>query len=207
MDATVYAFALSSLIITIAPGPFTIYLLSRSIGQGSQAGVVSTLGAAVATSLHSLAAAFGFAMILTTSAIAFDLVKYAGAAYLLYLGVRALVTGKEELRPINVQRLTLRRIFWQSFVTGLLNPKVAIFFLSYLPQFVRPENGSTVAQIIFLGAIFNLIGAVWFVLLATFAGQFGDWLKRNPHYLAAQKWITGLTFVSLGVNAALARRD
>lgn len=157
--------------------------------------------------IHSLAAAFGLATLMMTSALAFDVVKYTGAAYLIYLGIRTLLSDKGEMPPVSAPQLTLGRIFWQGFVTGLLNPKVAIFFLAYLPQFVNPENGSTVSQIIFLGAIFNLIGTIWFISLAAFAGRFGDWMRSNPRYLALQKWISGLTFVSLGVNAALAKRE
>ena len=205
--ATIIVFLSSCLLISVSPGPFTVYVLSRSIGQGARSGMLASLGGALATLVHTVAAAFGLAALLMSSALAFDLVKYAGAAYLLYLGVRSLRSKTEAISVTTSASLTMDQVFYQSFVTGLLNPKVALFFLSYLPQFVNPKQGSAAVQIIMLGSLLNLIGTLWFIVLAAGSGWLGDWLKGNPRYLAFQKWLTGLTLVTLGVNAALSKRE
>src|SRR5215813_3782984 len=134
-------FVLASLSLLLIPGPAVLYIVTRSIDQGRLAGLISVLGIEVGGLFHVAAAALGLSAILLSSALAFDIVKYLGAAYLIYLGVRKLLSPVEETGNADIQRESLSRIYWQGFAVNILNPKTALFFFAFLPQFVSPEKG------------------------------------------------------------------
>ncbi|WP_163784684.1 LysE family translocator [Myxococcus vastator] len=207
-DATrLTAYFLAALALILTPGPDTMYVLARSMGQGRKAGIVSALGIFVGGLFHIAAAAFGLSALLATSALAFSVVKWGGAAYLVWMGVqllRAQDDAPEEVRALPA--LGLRRIFRDGVVTNVLNPKVAVFFLAFLPQFVDASAGSTGLQFLGLGLMFSVTGTSWLVLLAATAGAFGGWMRRNPRVAAWQQRVTGGVFVVLGARLALQRQ-
>ena len=149
-------FILSSLLILVIPGPAVLYIITRSISQGRAAGIVSVLGINLAALSYTVAAAFGLSAILLTSVLAFNIVKYAGAAYLIYLGIQQLLS-KPKLETIHIQPDSLLKIFGQGYMVNLLNPKMAFFTFAFLPQFVDPSQGNTILQILLLGSLFALM--------------------------------------------------
>ncbi|GHG81733.1 LysE family translocator [Comamonas sp. JC664] len=203
---TAYLVAVLALILT--PGPDTMLVLARSLGQGRKAGIVSALGIFVGCLFHIGAAAFGLSALLATSALAFSVVKWVGAAYLVWMGVQMLRTpdaGPEVVKALPPKGLS--RIFRDGVVTNVLNPKVAVFFLAFLPQFVVAAEGSTGLQFLGLGLMFSVTGTLWLMVLAATAGTFGGWMRRNPRVEAWQKRVTGGVFVALGARLALQRQD
>ncbi|HEX5691231.1 MAG TPA: LysE family translocator [Roseiflexaceae bacterium] len=199
-------FVVASWVLIITPGPDSLYVLTRSIAQGKQAGIVSALGVTVGIFVHTLAAAFGLAVVLQTSALAFLVVKYAGALYLLYLGVRTLKDRSSlSLAPDHKSR-QLRKLFGQGVLSNVTNPKIALFFLAFLPQFVHPENGHAALQMLILGAIFAFFGVTYLSALAYGAGQIGALFARNPRLLKPLRWATGTVFIGLGLRLAFAER-
>ena len=202
---TLIIFFLAALVLLITPGPAVIYIVARSVSQGTLAGFVAALGMHVGTLVHVAAAAYGVSRLLMTSSFAFNIVKYLGAAYLIYLGVRSFLSKNEtEIRKTQTRKHLLT-IFRESIVVNILNPKTALFFFAFLPQFVNPANELSVStQIWVLGLVFILVGIVSDGLYAVFAGALGERFKRaGLHY---GKYITGTVFTSLGVATALARR-
>jgi threonine/homoserine/homoserine lactone efflux protein len=192
--------------LNLTPGPDMLYVLGRSIGQGRRAGVVSALGIGAGTLVHTLAAAFGLGALLLSSALAFDLIRLAGAAYLLVLGARLLLargaaSGWTERKPA-----TYRVVFRQAVLTNVLNPKVGLFFLAFLPQFVDRERGDVAAQIIALGLLFNLSGTSWNRLIGLLAGTLGAWLRRSRRAARVQRWVSGTIFMALGLRLTLGGR-
>src|ERR1043165_6760191 len=163
-----------TLLLVFMPGPNTLYIIARSIQQGRRAGIVSSLGVQVGTWLHIAAAAFGLSALLLSSALAFNVVRYAGAAYLIYLGVKTLLT-KEKIGPAQeIQQVSLSRVFYQGVVVNLLNPKTALFFFAFLPQFIDATRGAVAMQIVQLGTILVLLGAVSDSMYALAAGSIGN---------------------------------
>ena len=200
-------FILSAAILIVAPGQDTLYIVSRSIAQGRRIGVASALGVAAGTVVHSIAAALGLSAVLATSAIAFLAVKWIGALYLVYLGVRALLgASKVEMGAAPVGGANAAKAFRQGLLTNILNPKVALFFLAFLPQFVDADAPGKTTAFLFLGLTFVAGGTVWVVLLALAASHVRRFLERQPR---AQAWITrvmGGVFVFLGVRLAMSER-
>lgn len=195
-------FFAASLILLVTPGPAVFYIVARSIDQGRLAGVVSTLGVAAGSCVHSLAAALGVSAILASSATAFTVVKLVGAGYLIYLGIRKfLVPDPVEADPA-VERRQLREIFAQGIVVNVLNPKTALFFLAFLPQFVDVSKGHVALQMILLGVMFAVLGILSDGLYAIAAGTFGRWLKRHAGVLKAQRYFAGSVYLGLGVLTA-----
>ena len=198
---TIFVVATSVLLLT--PGPAVLYIVTRSIDQGRVAGIVSTLGIAVGTLFHVAAAAFGISALLVSSALLFSFVKYLGAAYLIYLGIRKLLV-REELQLIqNKKRRELSQIFYQGTLVNLLNPKTALFFFAFLPQFVDPAKGAVSGQILFLGATFVVMGLFSDGLYALLAGSLGKWLRSNLRFLRAQRYFAGTVYIALGAVTAL----
>ena len=200
-------FIAAGLMLNITPGPDMIYCASRAIGQGKRAGVVSALGIGAGTLVHMLSAALGLSVLLTYSAVAFQIVKYVGAAYLVYLGVRMIAAGEAAQSPVLLAGGNLRKIFWQAVTTNVLNPKVALFFLSFLPQFVHPSRGSVMLQISLLSLIFIVNGTLVLILLSLLFGRLGSWLETRPRFWKAQRWTTGGMLAALGVSLALWERE
>ena len=202
--STLSLFAFAALVLLLTPGPAVLYIVARSVEQGRTAGLVSTLGIHVGTLVHVGAAALGLSALLVSSALAFGVVKYLGAAYLVYLGVRKLTARGALDQPLTLPPQPLRRVFWQGVVVNVLNPKTALFFLAFLPQFVDPDRGAVALQILLLGGVFLALALVSDGLWAIGAGTAGTWLKRNVVVLRAERYVTGSVFIGLGLTAALA---
>ena len=197
-------FVLAGIALNLTPGPDMMYTLARSLGQGRMAGVVSALGIGTGSIAHILAAGFGLSALFAYSAMAYMILKYAGAAYLIYLGIRTLLGAKSAL-PVNNTReqRPLGQIYWQGVITNVLNPKVALFFISFLPQFVDPHGGSVTAQTLLLGAIFDINGTLILIIIALMAGTAGQWLSSKPTFWRYQQWFTGSVLIALGAKLAL----
>jgi threonine/homoserine/homoserine lactone efflux protein len=198
-------FALAAILLLLTPGPAVLYIVARSIEQGRIAGLVSVFGITTGTLVHVLASTLGLSALLASSALAFALVKYAGAGYLIYMGVRRILqrTDAPSL-PSRLPRRSLGRLYRDGFIVNLLNPKTALFFLAFLPQFVDPARGAVPFQIAFLGLLFTMMGLTSDGLYALVAGTAGLWVKRRSRYLDWERYITGGVFIGLGVTAALA---
>lgn len=201
--STLAVFLVTAVLLIITPGPAVMYVVARSIDQGRLAGIVSTLGIGVGTLFHVAAAALGVSALLVSSALAFNLVKYLGAIYLIYLGVRKIMAREEINQPKTVKPAALSRVFYQGVVVNILNPKTALFFFAFLPQFVDMRHGSVALQIFFLGTVFVLIGIVSDGLWALLAGTLGQWLKGNLKFLLAQRYFAGTVFIALGITTAM----
>jgi threonine/homoserine/homoserine lactone efflux protein len=196
-------FAIAALVLLLTPGPAVLYIVTRSIDQGRRAGFVSVLGVHVGTLAHIFAAAAGLSALLAASATAFSVVKYLGAAYLIYIGVRRLLDRTTIGMGPDTQPKRLRRTFLDGVIVNVLNPKTALFFLAFLPQFVTVSRGQVGAQIICLGVVFVLLGAVTDSLYALTAGSAAQWLRAKPRFLASERWISGSLYIGLGVAAAM----
>jgi len=203
--AAFLAFLIAAFALNLAPGPDMLYVIGRSVGQGRKAGIVSSLGVFVGCWVHILAAAFGIAALLRSSPMAFNAVRYAGAAYLIYLGIKMLAQ-RTDLTSQQLKAESLAAIFRQGAITNVLNPKVAIFFLAFLPQFIDAQRGSVVLQIVVLGLIFNVGGTLVNLAVAYAGGTLGELLRRNESIARLQRRFTGLIFVGLGLRLAWQRR-
>lgn len=193
---------LATLILLITPGPAVLYIVARSLDQGRLAGFVSVLSIEVGNFVHVLAAALGLSAILVSSALAFSIVKYLGAAYLIYLGVRRMLVREPAHQPTAIQRQRLGRIFRQGVLVTILNPKTALFFFAFLPQFVDPTKGSITLQLLTLGCLFVIMAIVTDGLYALLAGTFGQWLKDTRTFLRIERYVVGTVYIGLGLTAA-----
>jgi threonine/homoserine/homoserine lactone efflux protein len=201
-------FVISGLLLNIMPGPDSLLIMTRSATQGSRAGCAAALGIGTGTLVHIFAAALGLSAVLATSAAAFTVVKFAGAAYILYMAFGLLTSKKRDdaSTPAALPPLPYRKIFAQGFLTNVLNPKVAIFFLAFVPQFISADAPSKALAFIILGCIFNFNGMVWCNTLALFTAKASARVKLNP---AVSLWLnrtTGGLFVWLGVKLALSKQ-
>jgi threonine/homoserine/homoserine lactone efflux protein len=199
-------FLLASLAVLLSPGPNVLYVIARSMNQGRRAGVVSVLGLEMGTLLQVAGAALGISAIAMSSALAFGAIKYLGAAYLLYLGFRkALERGA--LAESNVTALaSLRRVFGQGVLVGVLNPKTALFFLAFLPQFVDPARGNVALQTALLGLTFIALATTTDGGYALLAASLGQRLRRSKHFASGQRYFAATMFIVLGVSAALTEK-
>jgi threonine/homoserine/homoserine lactone efflux protein len=196
-------FLVASALLTIAPGPDIVYVLTRGITQGRRAGFAAALGFATGVIFHTALAALGIAALIRSSEFAFSLVRYSGAAYLIYIGVRAVINRSAFALETGNDKRALRTIYTQSVVGNVLNPKVTLFFLSFLPQFVTAAAGHIETQMLLLGAIFMVQTVVIFGAVALFSGFIGEWLKRKPAIGDRLNLFAGLTFIALGIRVAL----
>ena len=194
----------AALVLLLVPGPAVLYIVTRSIHQGRRAGLVSVLGIHLGTLVHITAATAGLSALLVSSATAFTVVKLAGAAYLLGLGLWTIVSRKAETDVALGGERRLRRVFTQGVVVNVLNPKTALFFLAFLPQFVDPHRGHAALQIALLGLTFAALGMVTDSIWAIAAGTAGDVLRRSRRFALVQRYVSGTVFVGLGVVTALA---
>ncbi|QQC62611.1 LysE family translocator [Paraburkholderia ginsengisoli] len=196
-------FLATSIAITVAPGPDNLQVLARGISQGRAAGLVAALGFAAGITFHTTLAALGVAALLRSSPLAFEAIKLAGAAYLIWIGIKAL---RSQGLATAHQRAPqpLMTVFRQSVLGNLLNPKVTLFFVVFLPQFVQPHGGQTVTlQMLELGALFMLQTVVVFSLFGVCAGIIGGWLKRRPRAGVWLDRLAGATFIAIGIRVAL----
>ncbi len=199
--STLGLFVLAALALLLVPGPSVLYIVTRSIEQGRVAGLVSVLGVHLGSLVHITAAAIGLSSLLVSSALAFNVVKYLGAAYLVFLGIRALLT-KEVPGDVAVPPAPLGKLLRQGAIVNILNPKTALFFLAFLPQFVDPDAGMPALQIVFFGLVFVALGFVTDGLYALLAGTAGNWLRASRGWYAARRYVSGSVFIGLGLVAA-----
>jgi threonine/homoserine/homoserine lactone efflux protein len=202
--STLAVFAAAALALAVVPGPAVLYIVARSVDQGRFAGLVSALGIGVGSLVHVTAATIGLSSLLASSAMTFTVVKYAGAAYLILLGIHRLLTREEVAEVAATPPRALRKIFRDGVIVNVLNPKTALFFLAFLPQFVDPAHGAATLQILVLGLTFTVIALSSDSLWALAAGTLGGWLRRSRWYLGVKRWVTGMVFVVLGVSATRA---
>jgi threonine/homoserine/homoserine lactone efflux protein len=202
--ATLLAFAATALVLLLIPGPAVLYIVSQSVEHGRRAGLVATLGVHAGTMVHIAAAALGLSAILVSSSLAFGAVRLIGAAYLIYLGLRTLLdrSGGEGAEPAP-REVRLARIFRQGVLVNVTNPKTALFFFAFLPQFVDPHGAAVPEQIVALGLTFALLGLVTDSLWGIAAGSAAGWVKGRSAVRSVQRWITGCVFIGLGVATAL----
>lgn len=199
-------FFVSVLLLNATPGPDTAYIIGRSIAQGRSAGIVSALGISAGCCLHAIASALGLSAILAASANAFMLIKLAGGAYLIYLGIRMMRSKPAGATVGDIRDVrSLRTIFWQATLTNVLNPKVILFFLAFIPQFVRTDAPQKTLAFLLLGLAFSVISLGWNSGTALLSGTLSRRAGRNPH---ARRWlerIVGASFVGLGAKLAFTR--
>ncbi len=200
--ASLGLFIAAALVLLITPGPAVLYIVARSIDQGRRAGLVSMLGVHAGTLVHVAAAAAGLSALLAASAMAFSVVKYLGAAYLVLLGVRRLLDRRTSVTSRRPERRHLRRAFLDGVVVNVLNPKTALFFLAFLPQFVMTARGDVGAQVLGLGLLFVGLGVITDGLYAVGAGTAAHWLRGNPQFARRERWVSGSMYIGLGVAAA-----
>jgi RhtB (resistance to homoserine/threonine) family protein len=199
-------FLAAGILLNLTPGPDTVYILGRSIAQGREAGVASALGISLGSIFHTCAAALGLSAILATSALAFGTIKLIGGAYLIFLGAKMILDRRKQLSlPSNFRRRTTIAAFRQGILTNILNPKVALFYLAFLPQFIDPASNAKVPAFILLGLTFVTTGTIWCLILAWFASVFSERLRANE---TISQWLNrtaGALFIFLGLRLATAK--
>ena len=198
-----YLFVAMALVLLLTPGPAVLYVIARSVNQGRVAGVVSVLGLEVGTLCHVGAASLGLSALLLSSALAFSVVKYMGAAYLIYLGIRKLLSRDEVRQEEAGRRESLQRVFCEGVVVNVLNPKTALFFFAFLPQFISPARGNVTGQMLFLGCLFVVLAALSDGLYALLAGSVRHWLMGSRRFLKGERYFAGTVYIGLGVTTAL----
>ena len=204
MPDRIGVFMLAALVLVAVPGPDVLYITARGMDQGRLAGLTSAFSAALGGLVLTLAAALGLSTILESSALAFSIVKYLGAAYLIYLGIRRLLQRNHDITArVEAGRASLPRIFAQGFLIAVLNPKTALFFVAFLPQFVNPGNGSIAAQLVVLGVIFVAIGLCTDTCYALLSGTLGNRVIRRRGFALGQRYLVGGTYLALGIGAAV----
>jgi threonine/homoserine/homoserine lactone efflux protein len=196
-------FITGTIVIVVIPGPNILYLIARSIHQGRMAGLASVLGIEAATIIHICAATLGLTSVLLSSALAFNVVKYLGAAYLVYLGIRKLLVREEADKSTIEPQGALQQVFVQGFLVNLLNPKTSLFFFAFLPQFVDPGNGSVPVQIASLGLVLVLLATIIEVAYVLLASRLRTWLKGSEAFARRQRYFAGSAYVGLGLATAL----
>lgn len=216
-SATLLAYSAAAAVLVLIPGPGTAWIATQAVAGGTRRGAQAALGLETATLLHALAAGLGLSAVLATSAVAFELIKYAGAAYLIWLGIKAWrertpapgAGTPDDRSPVpEAQSATFARgVYLRSVITGLLNPKVALFFLAFLPQFVHPERGWVPLQFLLLGAMLAAIGLTHSLTLSLLIGRFGRRAPASPRFDRWKRWATGSIFVGLGLRLAMQQRD
>jgi threonine/homoserine/homoserine lactone efflux protein len=199
-------FLIASIALVITPGQDTLYVVTRGMGQGKVAGVISAIGVSSGVIIHTLFAVLGLSVILQSSAFAFTAIKIAGAVYLVYLGIKTLLNTEAFVLEPSRQRLSRQMLFWQGFLSNVFNPKVALFFLAFLPQFVAPHLGHPVFQMIMFGFVIMLLGVVWLSCVGYFAGSMRSWIKKSAIALSILRWMTGSILIGLGMRLAIAER-
>ncbi len=195
-------FILAAVALLLVPGPAVLYITARSASQGRTAGLVSVLAIETANLIQAVAAGLGLSAILLSSALAFDVVKYLGAAYLIYLGVRKLLSSENGTGD-EIRLESLSQIYWQGLAVNILNPKTALFFLAFLPQFVNPARGNVIAQNLLLGAIFVGLAIITDSLYALAASSLAEKLKGSQRFQTGGRYFAGLVYVGLGITTAL----
>jgi threonine/homoserine/homoserine lactone efflux protein len=204
-QSTILCFLGASVALTLAPGPDNLFVLTQGIARGRKAAIVTALGMCSGISVHTTAAAFGISALFYSSAVAFNLVKYAGATYLLYLAFRTL-KERTAVRLSKADERPPKALFKRGFIMNVLNPKVAMFFLAFLPQFVSQNADFFPLQMLLLGLIFMAQAVIIFTLIGFFSGSIGNFLLARPGIARRFDWLTAGVFASLGIRLALSER-
>ncbi len=201
------AFVFASIVVIVSPGPDFMYVTARSIGQGWGAGLVAACGICTGLVGHAVAAALGLSSLFAHAPVAYEVVRYLGVAYLAYLAYRAFTADDEVcLSAASSDRRGWWRIYRQAALTNLLNPKVAIFFIAFLPQLVRADGGRYALQVLLLAGLFIALGFVYLVAVVVAFGRLGDWLRARPQFWRLQRWVMGSTLGGLAVWLAVPER-
>ena len=191
------------LVIVVTPGPNTLYIVARSLHGGYYAGLASCLGILLATATHIVAASVGLTALLSSSPLIFNIIKYAGALYLIWVGVRTITSKHNSETTVQTERTKVGAIVYQGFVINLLNPKTALFFLAFLPQFVNTSVGRVKEQIILLGVILAILGTISDSLYALVAGRARRWLQKNFLFVRSLRYVSASIYIGLGLFAAV----
>lgn len=201
------AFLMTAIMLNLIPGSDTMYIITRSISQGKQAGILSVLGILTGSLIHTLLAAFGLSLLLAQSIVLFNIVKILGVAYLVYLGIRMLMT-KESLAfdAADSKKLKGEKVYLQAILTSVTNPKVALFFIAFLPQFVSATEAGPLPFLI-LGLTFTVTGGIWCSLLALFASFATQKLRSNQKFSVILNKLTGIVFIGMGLNLLRAKAN
>jgi len=203
---TIVLFMAAALALNVTPGPSIVYVMSRSVGQGRTAGLVSALGLGTGSLFHAVAAMLGLSAVLAYSPLTYAAIKYLGAGYLVYLGVGLLRQGTVRLAHAVPAPLPLGHVYGQGVLTEILNPKIALFFLSFLPQFVDPTRGSVAGQTLFFGLLFHVTGVPINMLVAVAGSAIAESFARHPLFERIRDWVAGTVLIGLGVRLALSER-
>lgn len=203
-QSTLLLYSLAATALIVIPGPSVLYIVAQSIGQGRRAGVVSAFGVATGGLVHVVGAAIGISGILLSSATLFSVFKFIGAGYLIWLGVRRILGTDEGMLGEPPPPRSDRHLYRDGALVNILNPKTALFFYAFLPQFLDPDKGSIALQALLLGAIWTAIALVSDTLWGVAAGSAADWLRRRPRAITAERWLSGGIFIGLGAFTALA---
>lgn len=201
--STIVVFLLAGLGILLIPGPAVLYIVTRSMAQGRRAGLASVGGIETANLVHLVAATLGLSALLMTSALAFSVVKYLGAAYLIFLGVRTLLTRNKHSALSTPTRQKLSQLFANGFLVNLLSPKAALFYYAFLPQFVDPARGSVVEQLLVLGSTFAVLASCTDSLYALLGATIGTLFRRSTRFQQASRYVTGSIYIVLGLATAV----
>jgi threonine/homoserine/homoserine lactone efflux protein len=200
-----FYFLCASMALTISPGPDNIFVMTQGIAHGRKPAIIAALGMCSGVSVHTMMAAFGISAVFYSSVIAFNVIKYAGAAYLLYLAWKTL-TGRSAIQLGQAIELPAGAMFKRGFIMNVLNPKVAMFFLAFLPQFVTPGSDHIPVQMLLLGFVFMLQAIVNMCLIGYFAGSIGSFIQARPKAAKYLDWLTAGVLTSLGIRLALMDR-
>lgn len=196
-------FAFSSLLLMATPGPDMIPIITRGVGQGRKAAFLTVVGYGLGDIAHTCFAAVGLSTLLLSSVLAFKVVKYIGAAYFIYLGIRVLLEKSDFLFKSQQPKANSKELVWQGFVSNLLNPEATLFFLAFLPQFVDLTQGNVAVQVMTLGMIFTATGIAIYSLIAYFSGAIGWWLRSKRFVANKLQWLTGSIFIAFGIQVGL----
>ena len=201
--STLIPFVVASAILVLIPGPAVLYIVSTGIGRGRRMALASMLGIETGALFHVAAAAVGLSAVVASSVVAYSVVKYAGAAYLIYLGIKTLRNG-DDSNPLKIPGVpSARGAFKRGMIVNILNPKLALFFLAFLPQFVSPTRGSVATQLVFLGLLFICVAVVIDGVYAMTSGLIGNLLNRSERFTRSHRKVAGITYIALGASAAV----
>ncbi len=203
---TLMLFITASSLLALAPGPDNLFVLTQSMSQSSKAGIVITLGLCTGLIFHTTAVALGVAIIFKTSAIAFNLLKFVGAGYLLYLAYLSFKANSHSKLEKKNSHIPLSKLYKRGIIMNVTNPKVSIFFLAFLPQFTNPNGGNVTIQVFILGALFALCAFLIFSSIALLAGKVGEWFKKSPKAEIILNRLSGTIFGLLAIKLALTQR-
>jgi threonine/homoserine/homoserine lactone efflux protein len=198
-------FLMASLILLVVPGPAVLFIVARSLDRGTRGGLVTVLGISLGTIAHILVTAFGLAAVMSTTPLAFQVIKYGGAAYLVYIGVRQLLPSSGGRRPEQSTAGQNRRLFWDGFLVNLLNPKAMLFFFAFLPQFADPARGNLTLQLLLLGGVFLAMALLSDSLYALLAGRIAGWLRSRPAIFRWQRYLSSAILIALGIFTAFSQ--